>query len=253
MGLALEKVEKKAPELLSLAKTAKKVVDASALKGRKARMALALDFSGSMHREYDNGSMQRLTEKVLALATQLDDDGQVDLFLFSTNAIYAGEVTLSNFRDIIDAETKNEVMGSTNYAALFEKVLEHYRLGGRGQKKAGMFGKLMGARDIGEGSHEPVLVVFLTDGAPDSESEARNMLKLASDQPVFWEFLSIGSQKIRFLTELDEMSGRTLDNANYSPVGDVDKVDPDKLFEIVLGEYPGWLDAAEDAGIVVHG
>ena len=69
-----------------------------------------------MRNEYRNGSMQRLAEKALALATQLDDDGAIDLFLFDSTAEYVGEVTLANFRNIIDKLTSGRRMGTTNYA-----------------------------------------------------------------------------------------------------------------------------------------
>lgn len=247
MGISLDKIERKAPELLSLAKTAQKAVDASALKGRKARMALALDYSGSMMGQYRSGAVQKLTDKILALSTQLDDDGEVDVFLFSTFARYAGTVSLDNFRGAVGRLTGNESMGSTNYAALFQSVLKQY--GFDGKRKPSLASKLFGSKKAD--SDDPVLVVFVTDGEPDSRNEAKDWIRESSRHPVFYQFISIGPE-VPFLNELDTMTGRTIDNANYKAVRDINRLTEDELFGMVLDEYPSWLDEIERLGWV-HG
>lgn len=253
MGLSLGKIEKEAPELLSLAKTAQDVVGKSKLNGRVSRVALALDYSGSMHSEYASGAMQRLAEKVLALGTQLDDDGEIDLFFFATNAWYAGTVNISNFRDVIAKETRGLRMGTTNYEALFAAVLGQYGLSpfvdevvSTDTVKGGWFRKDRTV-DVTQSvlkpvqTTDPVLVVFLTDGSPDSQSDAKRALTEASYAPVFWQFLSIGRDKIPFLQKLDDLPGRYIDNADYKPVRDVDRIGEAELFELLLDEYPGWI------------
>lgn len=255
MALSLQKIEQEAPELLSLAKTANDAVRNNRLGGVKSRVALALDFSGSMGPQYKKGAMQRLAEKVLALATQLDDDGSIELFVFDTYADYLGEVTLKNFRNIINELTKSRHMGRTNYAELFRKLVAFYKLTpqtetvvkGTEVVKGGLFKKDT-TREITETrvipvsiTDEPVLVVFLTDGNPDNRTEAVKELTLASYAPVFWQFLSIGNENMAFLQKLDDLQDRYIDNADYKPVGDVDKLSDAELFDKILDEYPSWL------------
>lgn len=249
MGISLTKIEQEAPELLSLAKTADSAISLHRLRGQKSKVALALDFSGSMRNEYRNGSMQRLAEKVLALGTQLDDDGAIDLFLFDTTAEYVGEVTLKNFRNIIDKLTSGRRMGTTNYADLFRKLVAFYKLtpeaaastGGGGF--GGLFKKSSPAGYAPRTSpvNEPVLAIFLTDGAPDSKPQAVEELTKASYAPVFWQFLSIGRENIPFLQKLDDLDGRYVDNADYKPVGNVDTLSDEELFNMILDEYPAWV------------
>ena len=243
MAISLDKIEKEAPELLSLTKKASEAVKQHRLGGQKSKVALALDFSGSMRNDYRNGSMQRLAEKVLALATQLDDDGAIDLFIFDTKAAYMGEVTISNFRGVIDAYTKNRSMGRTNYADLFRVLLDHYKLTPKETGGGFMgFGKKKDAyAPLSSPVNEPVLVIFLTDGSPDSKKEAVDELTKASYAPVFWQFLSIGSDSIAFLQKLDDLDGRYIDNADYKPVGDVDNLPDEKLYDLLLDEYPAWV------------
>ena len=49
-------------------------------------MALVLDISASMNALYKSGVIQRVIERILGLAVTFDDDGQIDLLLFGTNA-----------------------------------------------------------------------------------------------------------------------------------------------------------------------
>lgn len=247
MGISLIKIEQEAPELLSLAKKADSAVSQNRLRGQKSKVALALDFSGSMRNDYRNGSMQRLAEKVLALATQLDDDGAIDLFLFDTTAEYVGEVTLKNFRNIIDKLTSGRRMGTTNYADLFRKLVAFYKLTPEASDAKGGFGGLFkksssaGYAPRTSPVNEPVLAIFLTDGAPDSKPQAVEELTKASYAPVFWQFLSIGRENIPFLQKLDDLDGRYVDNADYKPVGNVDTLSDDELFNMILDEYPAWI------------
>jgi hypothetical protein len=261
MGISLSKIEREAPELLSLAKIADEAISLHRLRGQKSKVALALDFSLSMSNEYKKGTVQRLAEKVLALATQLDDDGAIDLFLFDTQADYLGEVTLANFRDIIAQFTKGRRMGSTNYADLFRKLVAHYNLtpqtetvvtgtetvtikGGFLKKDSEETREIVETRFIPLKSpiNEPILAIFLTDGAPNSRPEAVAELTKASYSPIFWQFLSIGDESIPFLQKLDDLPKRFIDNADYKPVGgDIDKVTDAKLFSMILDEYPAWV------------
>lgn len=256
MAISLDKIEREAPELLSLVKTATQTAGLKRLNGQKSKVALCLDFSGSMGSDYKNGSMQRLCEKVLALATQLDDDGAIDLFVFDTKADYLGEVTLQNFRGVIAELTKGRHMGTTNYADQFRKLLAHFKLTpqvetvvvGQEEVKGGLFRKastqdITEERTIARTSplDEPVLAIFLTDGVPNNRKEAITELTRASYAPVFWQFLSIGAESIPFLEKLDDLENRYIDNADYKPVGNVDKVGDSELFEMLLDEYPDWV------------
>lgn len=252
MGIDLAKVEQKAPELLSLAKHANEALNLRKLNGQKAKVALVLDYSGSMSGQYRTGAMQRLAEKILALGTQLDDDGAIDLFVFDSQAAHLGEVTLDNFRGSIDRLTSGRRMGTTNYAAAFDAVVKHY--GFNPQKTASGSGGFFRKKTpdlfapLTTPAGEPVFALFLTDGVPDNPTAAVEAITRASYAPVFWQFLSIGRQSISFLERLDDLDGRYIDNADYKPVGDVDQLTDTKLFDLILDEYPGWVAEERNRG-----
>lgn len=249
-GLSLDKIEQKAPALLSLAKTANQTLDKSGLNGTVAKVALVADFSGSMANDYHNGSMQRLAEKVLALGTQLDDDGAIDFFVFDSSAAYLGEITLDDYKGSVDRLTRGRRMGTTDYAAAFLKVRDHFGFSSTIEKK-GLFGRTKVVPNPASGPADaPVYALFLTDGAPDNPSAAVRALTEVSTAPIFWKFLSIGRQNIPFLQKLDDLSDRFVDNADYKPVGNVDKVSEKELFEMLLDEYPSWLQEVRAKGLI---
>lgn len=252
MGITLDKIEQKAPELLSLAKNANEALSLRKLAGQKAKVALVLDFSGSMAGQYRSGAMQRLAEKILALGTQLDDDGAIDLFVFDSGAAHLGEVTIDNYRGSIDRLTKGRRMGTTSYTAAFDEVVKYYGFAPRRSSGGlgGMFRKKTPAlyEELTTPANEPVFALFLTDGSPDNKASAVEAITRASYAPIFWQFLSIGRESMPFLEKLDDLDGRYIDNADYKPVGDVDKLTDVKLFDLILDEYPGWVTEERNRG-----
>lgn len=247
MPLSLDKVASDAPELLDHAKEAKLSLSKHNLDGLTAKAALALDFSGSMRHEYSSGAMQAVAEKMLAFATQMDDDGAIDLFFFHSGAEYLGEVNVGNFRDFLSQATANRRMGTTNYAGAFDLITNHY--GFNPKRKGGLF-KKGGFEALSSPADLPVHVTFITDGAPDSKPAAVESITRASYAPIFWQFISIGSENIPFLQKLDDLDGRYIDNADYKPLADVNSIPTNQLYDILLDEYPEWVAEEKKRGQV---
>ncbi|UWX97834.1 VWA domain-containing protein [Arthrobacter zhaoxinii] len=254
MPLSLDKVAEKAPSLLSLAKNASAAVDMSGLNGQTAKVALVLDFSASMHSQYRSGAMQRLAEKVLALATQFDDDGAIDFFVFDSGAAHLGEISLDDFSDGVSRLIGKRRMGTTNYAAAFLAVRDHFGFPAalKTSTRKGLFG---GPKKVEPAAgtvpaDQPVYALFLTDGAPDSKPAAVKALTEVSTTPIFWKFLSIGREEMAFLQKLDDLDERFIDNADYKAVGDTDQLSDTALFEAMLDEYPAWIAEARTKGLI---
>ncbi|MFC9351541.1 VWA domain-containing protein [Arthrobacter sp. NPDC057013] len=250
MALSLDKISTQAPSLLSLAKTAAHAVDLSGLNGQTAKVAVALDFSGSMSPVYGSGAMQRLVEKVLALGTQFDDDGAIDFFVFDSRAAYLGEIGIGDFAGSVNRLTKGRHMGTTNYADAFLTIRDHFGFAPPARPKRGFFGLGKAQPSLTISADIPVYVLFLTDGAPDNKNAAIQALTEVSTAPIFWKFLSIGRQPMTFLEQLDTLTQRFVDNANYEPIGDVDSISDALLFKKMLEEFPDWLKEARTKGLI---
>lgn len=231
-AISLDKIQEQAPGLVSLAKTAAVTLEKKGLDGHRAAVYLVLDHSGSMGTHYRSGAVQKLAEQALGLSVNLDDDGIVPTVFFGSVAQTPVDVSLGNYTGAVD-RLRPRSMGSTNYADAMHTVITHY---------------------CTSGASQPALVVFQTDGNPDSRKDAEKLLKDASGLPIFWSFVGFGDQ-LSFLRRLDTLrvgfGGRKVDNASLFETGhDPLRVSDADLYDGIMHEYPDWLDAARRAGII---
>ncbi|AZM51817.1 toxic cation resistance protein [Streptomyces sp. WAC 01529] len=224
-AITLDKVP---PGLVSLTKSAAVSLEKSGLTGQRAAVYLVLDHSGSMHGFYKDGSVQRLAEQALGLSANLDDDGTVPLIYFGTVAERPVDVRLHSHTGVIDATHTAVRWGTTNYGSAMRSVIAHYQR---------------------SGATDPALVIFQSDGAPDSKPDAKHALQDASSLPIFWAFVGYG-ERIEFLEKLDDLRGRKVDNASFFHARDPHTVSDADLYDGITHEYAGWLAAASAAGII---
>lgn len=196
-----------------------------------------LDISASMDQEYLKGTVQKLAERALALAARLNDDGEVEVYLFGKKAHRKPPLSLDNVRHYID-ELCIRLEGNTQYLLPMEMVHEDADAAGH---------------------HYPTLVLFITDGATANEAAVKRFMIDVSAEPIFWKFMGIRRGKrgfffsgdnFGFLEELDDMGGRTVDNADFFTVDASVTLSDAKLFDLLVNELDSWQRAAKRAGIL---
>ena len=96
----------------------------------------------------------------------------------------------------------------------------------------------------------PTFVIFLTDGGNADKPASAEAIRELSSQPVFVQFVGIGKEDFPFLRKLDELTGRFIDNAGFMPVNDIDVIKDAELYDRLLNEFPQWLEAARENGIL---
>jgi hypothetical protein len=212
----------------SLVKTAAVSLQKHGLAGQRAAVYLALDHSGSMQPFYASGAVQHLAEQTLALSVNLDDDGTVPVTYFQSWAEPPIDVRLDNHAGIVTSTHSKVRWGSTNYAAAIETITDEHR---------------------NSGATTPGLVIFQTDGEPDSRAAAEQALRNASGMPLFWAFVGFGGN-IGFLDRLDNLAGRAVDNASFFHARDPHAVSDADLYDGITREFAGWITAATAAGII---
>lgn len=216
---------------VSLVKTAGVSLTKNGIVDRRAAVYLVLDHSGSMSRYYANGSVQNLAEQSLGLAVNLDDDGRVPVVFFQSRAHKPKIVRIGDHSGAVERMRHGIPYGSTNYAAAMRAVISHH-----------------------DASTGPALVMFQTDGEPDSEYEARQIIKDSSRLPIFWQFIGFGHDSpftFSFLRSLDSMTGRHVDNAGFFAAGERPADMPDEiLYDNITGPFAQWLTDATRAGVL---
>lgn len=219
-----------AAPLTSLVKSAAISLTKHGIDQQRAAVYLVLDHSGSMMPFYARGDVQRLAEQALGLSANLDDDGSIPLVYFGTDITEPQTISIGQHHGIIDRTHASVRWGSTNYAAAINWIADEYR----------------SAAWVRE---TPALVIFQTDGEPDSREAAALALAAASTLPIFWVFVGFGGS-VQFLQQLDTLPGRAVDNASFFHAPRPELVPDAELYDGITSEFATWLTAARAAGII---
>lgn len=212
-------------------KSVRIVLEKKKLTSVQARVGLVLDISGSMRTMYKNGTVQKVVERILAVASQFDDDGMLDVWVYDNEFSRLAPVTEKDFEGYVNREIlQNDDVhkfGRNDEPLVMQDVMEKYLLK--------------------EPSDLPAFVVFINDGG--CKKTIKPLIVSSSDKPIFWQFVGIGNGNFDFLKKLDEMDGRFVDNANFFQVEDIEHVTDEELYEALLNELPDWLKEAKEKGV----
>ena len=206
----------------------------------RAKVVVALDFSGSMNSLYKNGTVQTTINKLVPLGLTFDDNGSIDLYLFHHEYMKMEDLNLRNYENYITSIVMNSGyrMGGTNYAPVLKAIIE-----GDVKSTGGFFG--IGARTtyvnpiVDNG--DPTFILFITDGANADRGETNNIIKRSSSMNVFIQFIGIGYEQFDYLRQLDDMQGRARDNTGFSRMESLENVSDEVLYNNVLEQFSMWL------------
>ncbi|KPX09400.1 VWA domain-containing protein [Pseudomonas savastanoi] len=229
-----KKIADAAPQLISLAKKAQVSLEKARLTDTKARVGLVLDASGSMNPQYTRGHVQEVVDRLIPLAVHFDDDGALDCWAFGAKPQQLSAVTLSNFQNFIKTDHggwKDWELGAriNDEPKAMRMVIDYY-------KKSG--------------DKTPVYILFISDGGVHQDREITRLMTEAAKLPIFWQFVGLGGRGYGILEKLDDMGGRVVDNCNFFALDRLDEIPEEKLYDLLMEEFPDWLKAAKGAGIL---
>nr|WP_314420238.1 VWA domain-containing protein [uncultured Erwinia sp.] len=227
-----KKLEAKAPRLVSLAKNATVSLSKHRLNDIQARVAFVLDASGSMTKQFKQGNVQAVLDRIAVLAVQFDDDGSMDVWGFAERHAKYPDVTLDNLDGYIDAirtggkrgwlELLPGLGGTNNEPPVMEEIVDSFRH-----------------------SDLPVYVVFITDGGISKTRQIKEAIRRSANYPIFWKFVGLGGSNYGILENLDDFSDRRVDNSHFFAIDDFAKMSSERLYDLLLEEFRPWYDAAK--------
>ncbi|MFJ6437348.1 VWA domain-containing protein [Streptomyces sp. NPDC091416] len=217
-----------------------------------ARVILVLDASGSMGGLYSRGTMAGVTERMAAVAAQLDDDGEMQAWTFASNPARLPDLVVGELPD---------------WLALHVRVGQ-VSLFGRRKPPKGLRPGQVDMRAVGIQNEEqkviaevrafvrdhpvpdPTLVLFFSDGGVYRNDEIERELRAAVEEPVFWQFIGLGRSQYGVLERFDTLPGRRVDNVGFFAADDIETVPDAELYDRLLSEFPSWLRAVRQLGIL---
>ncbi len=233
--VALEKAEQTGnASIIDLTKKSFIELEKKKLIGLNARVALVLDASGSMDGQYKRGDVQKVVNRLMPLAINFDNDGSFECWAFAEKTTQLDDVILSNVNDFIN--TTKQGWRQWHVGARYneeipaiEAVIKYYS-----QFKDNL----------------PVYVLFISDGGVGSIRKMQSLLTNAATLPMFWQFVGIGGRNYGALEKLDDMPSRVVDNCNFFAIDKITSIEDEKLYELLLEEFPDWLNAARLKNII---
>lgn len=189
-----------------------------------ARVALAMDYSGSMSNLFSNGSVQDVITRLLPIALKFDDNGELESWLFSNSKEKLEAITIKNYKNYVKSVMMKAHMnmGGTSYAPVLKDMVKYYK-------------------DV-EPSNIPAFIIFITDGENWDTEETNQIIKELSNYNMFVQFIGIGNENFEYLKSLDDMEGRKYDNTGFTAVRDMNKMTDDQLYTEILRQYKDWLN-----------
>ena len=176
------------------------------------------------------------------------------LFLFGKHTHQPTPMGIGNYASYITHIIQQHPLeGDTRYGRAMQAIRQHYFPDAAGGERTQPFTASV-----------PVYVMFVTDGGTSDQSLTEKQVRWSSHEPIFWQFMGIGKgRKSRskllaafadsdfpFLEKLDELPGRLVDNADFFAVESPNEHSDEALYDLMMGEYPGWIKLATQQGIL---
>jgi hypothetical protein len=187
-----------------------------------------------MNKQYSRGDLQFVVDKIVPLAVHFDDDGELETWAFADKAKSLIPVTVKNIKNYVNHEwggwenwMRKLNASINNEPVVMKEVIQTYK-----------------------NSDLPAYVIFISDGGVGRDKEIEKLIVEASKYPIFWQFVGLGGSNYGILERFDTMKGRVVDNCNFFSLDDIRHVADRELYDRLLNEFPEWLKAAKQQGIL---
>ncbi|WP_025679387.1 VWA domain-containing protein [Paenibacillus massiliensis] len=198
----------------------------------QARVAVVFDASGSMYHLYRKGIVQEAFERILAIASTFDDNGELDVWFFAKDFLRAPSVTAQEFENYIERTyTLGSKGGTNNEPPVMQDIIHKYTI-------------------EEPNVNIPTYIIFFSDGGVSQKGKIMRLITESSYKNLFWQFVGLGQANYGILEKLDDMTGRFIDNADFFALDDISKISDEELYDRLLSEFPDWIKEARTKGIL---
>lgn len=221
--------------------------------GVSARVVLVLDASGSMSFLYSGGVVADVVERMAAVAAQLDDDGEMQAWTFASNPARLPDLRLGELPEWLRLHVR---VGEISLFRRSKKPQKGLQPGQVDMRSVGIQNEeqkvIAQVRDFvrANPAAAPTLVLFFSDGGVYRDAAIEKELRAAVEEPIFWQFVGLGRSNYGVLERFDTLPDRRVDNVGFFAVDDISTVPDPELYDRLLSEFPRWLTAAGQAGIL---
>lgn len=218
----------------------------------KAKVVMAIDYSGSMEEHYKSGAVQKVIEDVIPIGLLCDDDGDIPVYRFDSGCKVIESITIDNYSTYVKDILYKGDLGGTNYAPVLKKIIDD-QLNvdvSSGTKKPGLFSKLLKRAKEERSSNVsrqdedlPVLVLFITDGSNWDKDETTDIIRKSSGHKIYIKFIGVNKKPSEFayLEELDDLDGRVRDNTGFTRFDSFGSMSDVQMYNAVLSDFADWL------------
>lgn len=214
------------------------------------RVGLALDVSGSAKGLYMSGVMQETVNRLQAIALKFDDNGELDMWTFSSGNQPFDRVETATAKDYNDY-VKREILenrsiklwGGTDYAPVLEDMINFWFPGTTKpvNEKKGLFGGLFSKKEAAApapATDLPAMGILVTDGENYDRDATARVLKAAVSTNVYWQMVGVGpASSFGFIEEQADL----LPNVGFVNLSSLDISDEDLYGQLIADEFCGWV------------
>ena len=212
-----------------------------------AEVVAVIDASGSTRNLYQSGSVQDALQRVVPVALNFDDNGDIPVYVFSdTFAKAAASLTKDNYAGFVGQQVLR-IAGwrGTKLAPVLTSVVADLGFSQASAGSAlGFLRRLVGGGDAlapHSTSGLPAIVYVFTDGEnADTEAAERLLVSLSrAASEVYFNFIGIGDTHFEFLRRVAD----DLPNVNFVQIADIAATGGgDAIYEYLLpAELTDWL------------
>lgn len=164
---------------------------------------------------------QQVVEKLLALALSISTNNQLDIWIFNDTARRLSPVTKANFQNYVNSNGIS-VNGGTEVSKVLKDIEKKY---------------------FQESIDNNVFAIILTDG---DIGELQSIVQNSNLQPLFWQFVGLGSSKFEKLHILNNSNK----NVSFFSLNNISTISDDELFKNLLTEFQTWYKECQIKGII---